>query len=260
MVALLLFAAGSVTTLLALFALRPLLPKQTNYAGHNIPSSAGLTLLPIILLTLLVGRGEVYFLVYALVAGLVGYFDDLWGGSQARGFRGHLGALAEGKVTTGVFKIVVLGGGAVLVGFSVYGLSLESLVAAFLLAGNVNVANLFDLRPGRAIKFLGIPILILLFLTSHTALLSVVGILGGVITLFYFDLKGRMMLGDAGAAIYGSILGYLVLVEGPGVVWWISGLSILIVTVLAEVSSVSRVIREVGVLRRFDRWGRGIDE
>ena len=262
-----LLVAGSLLTLLALAILQPLLPKQTNYKGHRIPTSAGIFLILIILLTLALAFGDVFvvddglvaYLIYALVAIVVGWADDVWGGSRARGFRGHLGALARGNVTTGALKILVLGGGAVLVGVSVFGFSLQALVAAFLLAGSVNAANLFDLRPGRAIKFLGIPILILLFFASYAGLLAVAGIVGGVAALFYFDLKGRIMLGDAGAAVYGSVLGYLVLVGEPGIIWWPAGLSIIGVTVLAEVSSISWVIREVEILRRFDRLGRGAD-
>ncbi len=268
MVAVSLFLAGIFLTLLAFAALRHLLPKQTNYRGQNIPGATGVLFIPIILVTLVLvlvntvagGKSLVFYLVYALVCGVMGYVDDVWGGTQSRGFRGHLGALARGKVTTGALKIFVLGGGAVMVGFAVFGPGWRALAAAFLLAGSVNTANLLDLRPGRTIKFLGVPVLVLLSLASYTVVTVVIGIIGAVTSLFYFDLKGRMMLGDAGAAIYGSVLGYLILVEGPGIIWWLAGLFIVGVTVLAEVSSISRVIQEVETLRRFDRWGRGVDE
>jgi UDP-N-acetylmuramyl pentapeptide phosphotransferase/UDP-N-acetylglucosamine-1-phosphate transferase len=100
----------------------------------------------------------------------------------------------------------------------------------------------------------------LLFLAPQAAVLVVIGVVGGAVGLFYFDLKGRIMLGDAGAAVYGSVLGYLVVMSGPGLVWWVAGAVILGLTVLAEVSSISKVIQEVEVLRRFDSWGRGGDE
>jgi UDP-N-acetylmuramyl pentapeptide phosphotransferase/UDP-N-acetylglucosamine-1-phosphate transferase len=86
------------------------------------------------------------------------------------------------------------------------------------------------------------------------------GVVGGAVALFYFDLKGRIMLGDAGAAIWGAVLGYLAVTSGPGVVWWVAGVAIVGLTVVAEFSSISRVIEEVGALRRFDHWGRGGDE
>lgn len=263
-----LFTSGATLTLITLLLLIPQLPKQRNFADNIIPTSAGLSFIPIILLTLGIasgglfelGSGGVAYLIYALVAVMVGFADDFWGKTEARGFRGHLGALKRGRVTTGALKILVLGGGAVVFGVVVYGFSSSALVAAFLMAGSVNLANLLDLRPGRTLKFLALPILVLLFLVSPAAALAVIGLVGGAAGLFYFDLKGRIMLGDAGAAVYGSVLGYLVVMGGPGLIWWTAGAMILGLTLLAEVSSISSVIREVKVLRRFDGWGRGGDE
>lgn len=200
------------------------------------------------------------YLVYAFAAALVGFADDHWGGSGTRGFLGHLGALRRGRITTGSIKVGMLGGGAVVFGVVVFGLTVEALAAAFLLAGSVNLANLLDVRPGRMLKFLGVPLLVLLILAPVSAVVAVIGLVGGAIGLFYFDLKGRIMLGDAGAAVYGSVLGYLVVMDGPGAIWWVAGVVILGLTLLAEVSSISTVIREVGALRRFDSWGRGGDE
>jgi hypothetical protein len=261
-------AAGAAVTLLSLVLVKPYLPKRPNFAGRNIPTSAGLSFLPIILLMLgasLAGLVEldaagVWYLAYSLVAGCVGFADDRWGGVGERGFAGHLGALSRGRVTTGLFKVVLLGGGAVVFAVLTFGVGPEALVAAFLLAGCVNLANLFDVRPGRALKFLGVPVLVLLLLVPHGAVLAVVGVVGGAISLFYFDLKGRIMLGDAGAAIWGAVLGYLAVTSGPGVVWWVAGVAIVGLTAVAEFSSISRVIEEVGALRRLDLWGRGGDE
>jgi hypothetical protein len=261
---LLLSLAGAALTLITLTLSQPYLPKPQNFAGCNIPTSAGLSFLPIILTMLvasLVGllwldEGGVWYLVYSLLAGLVGFADDAWGGVGERGFAGHLGALARGRVSTGLLKVVLLGGGAVVFGVLIFGAGWRALVAAFLLAGCANLANLFDVRPGRALKFLGVPAVVLLFLAPYEAVLAVAGVTGGAIALFYFDLKGRIMLGDAGAAIWGALLGYLVVTSGPGLVWWVAGVATLGLSVVAEVSSISRVIEEVGVLRRLDLWGR----
>jgi UDP-GlcNAc:undecaprenyl-phosphate/decaprenyl-phosphate GlcNAc-1-phosphate transferase len=265
---LLLATAGAALTLLTLAISQPYLPKRQNFAGHNIPTSAGLTFLPIILTTLAgalagvleIGEGGTVYLAYSLVAGLVGFADDRWGGAGERGFAGHLGALWRGKVTTGLLKVVVLGGGALLFGVTVFGVEWRALVAAFLLAGCANLANLLDVRAGRAFKFPGVLVVVLLFVAPHGAMLAACGVVGGAVALFYFDLKGRIMLGDAGAAIWGAVLGYLAVTSGPGVVWWVAGVAIVGLTVVAEFSSISRVIEEVGALRRFDHWGRGGDE
>jgi hypothetical protein len=260
----LLFISGAVLTLITLQLLTPYLPKQPNFEGRNIPTSAGITLVPIILLTLLTvggfieaGEGGVAYLIYSFVAVAVGFADDLWGGAGARGFKGHLGALGRGRVTTGMVKVLVLGVGALVVGVVLWRFGPVALVAGVILAGSANLANLLDVRPGRTIKFLGVFVLVLLFVAPYGAVLAVMGVLGGAVALFYFDLKGRIMLGDAGAAVFGVVPGYLVVVDGPGVVWWIAVAVILGLTALAEVSSISRWIEEVGALRWFDDWGRG---
>jgi UDP-GlcNAc:undecaprenyl-phosphate/decaprenyl-phosphate GlcNAc-1-phosphate transferase len=263
MVALLL---GATLTLITLCFSK--LPKRPNYMGHNVPTSAGLALIPIILIMLLgslagvvdIEEGGRWYLAYTLAAGLAGYTDDRWGGGEERGFRGHLGALMGGRLTTGLVKVVVLGGGALVFGVILFGLGWRALVAGFLLAGCANLANLFDVRPGRALKFLGVPVVVLLFLARDEAVLAVAGVLGGVAALFYFDLKGRIMLGDAGAAIWGAVLGYLVVASGPGLVWWVAVGAIVGLTAVAEFSSISRVVEEVGALRKFDHWGRAGDE
>jgi UDP-GlcNAc:undecaprenyl-phosphate GlcNAc-1-phosphate transferase len=90
------------------------------------------------------------------VAGLgavaFGLVDDLRGSGQHRGLRGHLGALARGEVTTGTVKLAGLAatglGAALLEG----GDPADVVVNAGLIAGGANLLNLFDLRPGRAIK------------------------------------------------------------------------------------------------------------
>ncbi len=263
--ALILFLFAGVTlTSITLLLLHRYLPKRPNFAGRNIPTSAGLMFIPIILLTLLlgllgiveIGSGGIGYLIYSVLAGAVGFADDLWGSDNAKGFRGHLGALLGGRLTTGMVKVMALGGGALLVGVVVWGFGVAALAAGVILAGSVNLANLLDVRPGRTLKFLGICSLVLLFVAPYEAVLVVIGVLGGGATLFYFDLKGRIMLGDAGAAIFGAVPGYLVVADGPGMAWWVAAAAILGLTVLAEVSSISRFIEEVGALRWFDEWGR----
>lgn len=102
--------------------------------------------------------------VAALGGGVAGYIDDVDqgahdGGKVAKGLKGHLGALAHGQVTTGVIKIAGIGASALaasaLVGSkatSVSGKAADLVLNTVLIAGTANLANLLDLRPGRALK------------------------------------------------------------------------------------------------------------
>ena len=102
--------------------------------------------------------------VASLGGGVAGYIDDVDqgahdGGKVAKGLKGHLGALAHGQVTTGVIKIAGIGASALaasaLVGSkatSVGGKVADLALNTVLIAGAANLANLLDLRPGRALK------------------------------------------------------------------------------------------------------------
>ncbi len=262
--------AGLILTLATLGLSHRSLPKRPNFTGQNIPTAIGLTFLPIILLTLIFGvidaeasrldAGAACFLVYVALAGVVGFVDDVWGGFGDKGFSGHFGALARGRLTTGLVKVLVLGVGALVVGIGEFGAGWEAVLGGVILAGSANLANLLDLRPGRALKFVGIPVVGLMVLSVGGGAFVVAGIVGGLIGVFYFDLRGRIMLGDAGAAILGSVMGYLILLNGPGSFWWFSLVAIVELTLVAEFFSFSRIIEEVAFLRRFDAWGRRVNE
>src|SRR6476661_10583343 len=105
----------------------------------------------------LLGAGPGPVVAAAAAAGL-GALDDLAGDSSSKGLRGHLSALARGEVTTGAVKIAGLGLTGLLAAAAIDrrgedrpGL-LATLVGGAVVAGAANVANLLDLRPGRALK------------------------------------------------------------------------------------------------------------
>ena len=62
----------------------------------------------------LLGRSLSSAVTVAVGFGLFGLLDDLVGTGTRRGFRGHVGALRHGELTTGLLKLV--GGGLVAVG------------------------------------------------------------------------------------------------------------------------------------------------
>jgi hypothetical protein len=140
-------------------------------------------------------------------SGVLGGYDDLAGSASSRGFKGHLGALARGELTSGGVKIVGIGA----TGLAAAALArkprhnaLDVLLNGAIIAGAANLMNLFDLRPGRAIKvglLAGAP------LAAGSSAAVVAAPLGAAAALLPEDLGERAMLGDAGANALGALLG-----------------------------------------------------
>jgi hypothetical protein len=137
-------------------------------------------------------------------AGAAGFgaYDDLAGSGDRRGFRGHLGALRHGEVTTGAVKLGGIGVTGLASAAITGGAPADVVINAGLVAGGANLLNLFDLRPGRAIKVA----------VASGAPLAVLGggsaaPLGAALALLPEDLGERAMLGDAGANALGAMLG-----------------------------------------------------
>lgn len=189
--------------------------------------------------------------VAALGGGVAGYIDDVDqgahdGGKVAKGLKGHLGALAHGQVTTGVIKIAGIGASALaasaLVGSkatSVSGKAADLALNTVLIAGTANLANLLDLRPGRALKATVLVATPLSYFSAATAKtpawetsatasgavasetpaapasasgasaqrLLASGLNAAAITALVEDLQETTMLGDTGANAAGALLG-----------------------------------------------------
>lgn len=184
--------------------------------------------------------------VAALGGAVAGYIDDVDqgahdGGKVAKGLKGHLGALAHGQVTTGVIKIAGIGASALaasaLVGSkatSVSGKAADLALNTVLIAGTANLANLLDLRPGRALKATVLVATPLSYFSCAAAKTPASGASGAAsatpaapasasgasaqrllasglnaaaITALVEDLQETTMLGDTGANAAGALLG-----------------------------------------------------
>ena len=145
----------------------PALQRQ-NFRGVTLPTAGGIFIVLALLIVeggravlgalgvgsetgLTLARSEVLFAVFGF--GFLGLVDDLVAVGNDRGFRGHLGALRNGRVTTGLLKLV--GGvcvAVVLVATPGFKTGRTLLVDGVLIALAANLGNLLDRAPGRVIK------------------------------------------------------------------------------------------------------------
>lgn len=191
-------------------------------------------------------------------AALAGAVDDLTGSAaSAKGLRGHLRALSRGEVTTGALKIGALAGSGLLAcAWSDHrqgrGMTFSTLVGGALVAGSANLANLLDLRPGRALK---------VFLAGGAVLVAggrpaAAAVCGAGLVVLRDDLRGTSMLGDTGANPLGAAVG-LAVAQAVGPRLRLASLAVVTALTLAsERVSFTRVIESTPVLRELDRWGR----
>jgi UDP-N-acetylmuramyl pentapeptide phosphotransferase/UDP-N-acetylglucosamine-1-phosphate transferase len=126
-------------------------------------------------------------------------------------------------------------------------------LGAGVVAGTVNLVNLLDLRPGRAIKaglLIGVP---LAASQGAAAAAATVGSAAGILPA---DLREDVMLGDSGANALGALLGVsLAARTGPlGRAALLAALGAL--TAASEKVSFTRVIDATPGLRHLDRLGR----
>jgi UDP-N-acetylmuramyl pentapeptide phosphotransferase/UDP-N-acetylglucosamine-1-phosphate transferase len=234
--------------------------RKTNYLGRTLPAGAGL-LVPLVGLAAiwyspLQPRVRAAALIVVGVLGAVGLLDDLWhSGRQARGLRGHLLALARGKLTTGTIK--ALGGvGAGLAAGILLDRGEPGMIAldALVIALSANLINLLDLRPGRALKGFGLLCGVSVAIAPDS--LHLLGpFLAAAIVLAPADFAGRVMLGDVGANTLGAVVGLaLVIVLAPwarlAAVVALAGIHI-----ICERVSLSDIIPRSRVAGYLDRLG-----
>jgi UDP-N-acetylmuramyl pentapeptide phosphotransferase/UDP-N-acetylglucosamine-1-phosphate transferase len=247
---------------------------RTNYRGRSVPTAGG-ALAVFAVIVVAAGRALLgafgagrdlahtpeRFAVLAACCGfaLLGLVDDLLGSDTDRGFRGHVRALATGRITTGVVKIV--GGGALAVALVAAVRPTTSaarlLADALVVALAANMANLFDRAPGRAIKAALISwVPIALIARGDAVGVATATVVGAFTGLLPDDLCERLMLGDTGAYALGGVLGLAVVLETSTMARVIVLLALIALTVTAEFVSFGRVIDRVAPLRFVDRLGR----
>ena len=249
---------------------------RVNYRGREVVAGLGL-LLPIGVLVwaaplavaarvdpLRAGRAGLLapsglaMVIAGLAFVVLGLVDDLVedpGGS--RGFRGHLRALATGRLTGGGIKLL----GGALAGLLVASMAIPGdrpawavLLGGLVVASAANTANLLDLRPGRCTKVF-LPLWVLGCVVDPGGGAWSAGLAGAALAALPFDLREEGMLGDAGANSLGAVVGTLLL-GGPMWLVWAAAVVLVALQLASERVSFSRVIEGNRVLRAADRLGR----
>ncbi|MCL5057300.1 MAG: hypothetical protein M1130_04745 [Actinobacteria bacterium] len=242
---------------------------RKNYLGKEIPAGAGvifslgaLAVSPLFLFALsgrLIEKSAI-FLLTLIVYTLLGLMDDCWGEQKSRGFKGHIKSLIEGRPTTGAVK--ALGGGlaALYIAVLIYAESGSLIMIpldALALALSVNTFNLLDLRPGRAGKvYLASAAVLIILFSSSPPVVFLALTAGSLAAYLPADLKGRAMMGDAGANALGAVMGL-------SVVWLFSVetkavylLALAAVNIISEKYSLTGIIASNRMLNYIDMLGR----
>ncbi|PWF26662.1 hypothetical protein [Ancrocorticia populi] len=240
--------------------------ERTSFSGQELTLTEGLVASAgmIAAAASVSGRAKIGALASVGAGAVAGYVDDQMEDrfpAKGKGFHGHLGALRQGKLTSGAVKIGVIGLGA---SAGAATLATEQgalrklggwLVRTGLIAGTANFVNLLDLRPGRAIKAsaaASVP----LALRSNPGSGLAAGVIATGAVCARDDLAGRAMLGDMGANAMGAGLGFA-LASSPSAALRVGALACVGgLTLLSERVSFSKVIEENPVLSRIDQFGR----
>jgi UDP-GlcNAc:undecaprenyl-phosphate/decaprenyl-phosphate GlcNAc-1-phosphate transferase len=236
---------------------------RENFRGRQVVATGGAALVaPLVVggvLGVFADRPKVALTMLGagLATAALGFVDDVFGDRSAGGLVGHARAFVKGQVTTGLLKA---GGGAIVGLASAIVLGWRGpwgIAAGAVVALASNLVNLFDLRPGRAIK-LWLPFAIWCMfvpaIASGRVVIAAVG--AGAVVFLVADLGERVMLGDTGAGLLGVLLGVAaVALEDRVVVLVLLGV-LLALTLLSEKVRFSAVIEAVPPLRWLDGLGR----
>ncbi|GAA4725627.1 hypothetical protein GCM10023216_14930 [Isoptericola chiayiensis] len=237
--------------------------ERTNHRGETVSMLEGPAVAVGLVGGALAASGEARSRVAVALAtaggGAFGVVDDLAEDTAVRtkGLRGHLGALARGRVTTGGLKVLgitatSLAAAAVAPPRGRAGVrrAADVLVDGALIAGTANLVNLLDLRPGRALK-------------ASLALAAPAGVapgggalLGAGAAAASRDLAESDMLGDGGANALGAYVGARWVVAAPRPVRLAALAAVVGLTLVSERVSFSAVIDRTPWLHRIDQVGR----
>ncbi|MFN2590245.1 MAG: hypothetical protein ABR518_05705 [Actinomycetota bacterium] len=243
-------------------------PTAHNFRGFERPVALGLVAVGTIVLTRLLvllviavaggslGLSLVAQLGAVVLAFAAGFQDDRQP-EPVRGVVRQLAMAARGKITPGVVKLVGALVAAAVAVVAVGGDAVSFALGIPMIAGFANLGNLLDVRPGRTIKvFLAAAVVAgALGWPSQSMLLTAVAF-GAAAAVLVADLGERGMLGDGGAYALWIVIG-IGLYNAVGRTGLIVSLALVVVLhILSETVTLSRLIRGTPPLRLLDQLGR----
>ena len=185
-----LYAILILTGLLGTYAIIPLFRSlliesnvlRPNYKKDMIPVSMGIVFLPMLIINAIIlayfttnfkDMLHIFIFIFGIMAMFfAGIIDDTIGNRDVSGLKGHFKSLFKGKLTTGGFKALFGGFVGLIISVCISKNIADIIVNTLVIALSTNLMNLFDLRPGRAIKvYLVIMIAIFFTLTGYVQIL-----------------------------------------------------------------------------------------
>lgn len=238
---------------------------MVNHRGREVPATLGIAVFAASVVAQLVaglvalwvgtelGSDTWALMAAAAIVFAAGLVDDLRPGGP-RGLLAHGRALLRRRVTTGALKAAAALAGGVLVVVTVRGRTPVVAVAGVLLmAGAANLWNGLDVAPGRAGKAFVAGAVALMFLSPPALLVRA---LGAEAAALWPDLRERGMLGDSGSNLLGFLVGAAMYSTLSDLGVLVAAAAAVVLNVVAETVTLSRVIDAVPPLRWLDRAGR----
>lgn len=267
-----LFCIGVVVTLTSVPMISKMLEKsdmiRANYKGDMIPVGLGLVFIPTLIINsvILIYSNIVpekiimiYMLLFASISmSFVGIIDDSLGNRGVTGLLGHFKALFKGTLTTGAFKALLGGFVGLTIAVTISKSIPNIIVATLVVALSTNMMNLFDLRPGRAIKVYTLLAIIIFIASAKFQREVMMLILPAVLAYFYFDLRALTMMGDAGSNVLGVSLGVFIVSSFGLEVQVVCLILLVLIHILTEKFSLTKIIENNKFLNYLDRLGRGL--
>ena len=237
---------------------------KKNYLNQDIPIGFGMLfpIASICSLTILHLFYPLDSIAYIFILGLtsisfLGVLDDLLGNRETSGLKGHIGKLLKLELTTGGLKAIMGMVIGIFVTMPFENNFIPLLLKASIIALFTNCINLLDLRPGRAIKgylIYSFVVVLLFFRQQSIYLLVMITII--VICYFPLDIKAKAMMGDAGSNALGFTLGFFTVLYANFIMNLLVFLFLIIIHIIAEKSSITKIIEGNRILRFLDQLGR----